>query len=324
MDIKVWSMSPSFGYFTKDGLEYLRSHGYEVDMIPQTAKLEEAEIAKTLCRYDAVIGGSLPLSAAVIKGAQQCKLIVQHGAGIDHIDVAAATERGIPVTNTPGVNKDSVAELTFGFFLSLARRIPFGDHSVRQGEWPKVVGSLLKGKTLGIIGMGKIGKAVANLGLGFGMKVIAYDIYKDEDFAQEYNVTYVSVDALVQQADFISLHVMLSESTRNLIDMHHLKMMKETAFLVNVARGGVVNEEDLYEALSKKMIAGAALDVLAQEPPPKDLKLGKLDNVILTPHMGGYAVEVSRQIGLICARNIHAFFSGEPLEYVVNPETLKR
>ncbi|WP_155307135.1 phosphoglycerate dehydrogenase [Desulfosarcina widdelii] len=320
MAIKVWSMSPSFGYFTTDGLDYLQTRGYQVDRVAQTAKMTEAEIIEKIGSYDALISGLMPITANVIRNAPHLKIITQPGAGVDHIDVKAASKNAITVTNAPGVNKDAVAELTFGFFISLARRIPFGDSSVRQGQWPKVVGSLLKGKTLGIIGMGKIGKTVAHLGKAFGMTIVAYDVYKDESFAQANNVQYLALDELMSRSDFISIHVFLSETTRNLIGEKEIGRMKPTAFLVNVARGGVVCESSLYDALKNKSIAGAALDVLSQEPPPAHMDLYDLDNVILTPHLGGYAVEVAREIGLICARNIHSFFSGRQLENLVNPE----
>lgn len=322
MAIKVFSMSPSFGYFTIDGLEYLQARGYKVDMVAQTEKMTEAEIIEKISDYDAAISGLMPMTANVIKNAKHLKIITQHGAGVDHIDIKAASAKAIAVTNTPGVNKDSVAELTFGFFISLARRIPFGDSSVRRGQWPKVVGSLLKGKTLGIIGMGKIGKTVAGLGKAFGMTIVAYDIYKDESFAQANDVRYLELDELMSRSDFISIHVFLSETTRNLIDERKIGLMKPTAYLVNVARGGVVCESSLYKALKEKSIAGAALDVFSQEPPLAHMDLYDLDNVILTPHLGGYAVEVTREIGLICARNIHSFFTGEQLENLVNPEVI--
>ncbi len=323
MTIKVWSMSPTYGYFAKEGLDYLQSRGYQVDMIPQKAILSEDEISETLKRYDAVIGGGMRISANSLKEADGLKIITQPGVGVDHIDVAAATAKGIPVTNTPGANRYSVMELTFGLFISLARQIPYGQQAVRQGQWPKVMGGLLRDKTLGIIGMGTIGKTIAKMGLAFGMKVVGYDIYPDEDFAEKNNIKYLELEEILKQSDFISLHVFLSDQTKNLIGMKQIEMMKPTAFLVNMARGGVVNEDDLYKAMSEKMIAGAALDVLSQEPPRAEVALSRLDNVIVTPHMGGYALEVSRDCGLICSRNIHAFFTGEKPENVVNPETLK-
>lgn len=321
MTFKVFSTSPTFGYYAIEPLEYLKKHGCEVELVPQGRKMSEDELIESIEGYDAMIVGVEKVTEPVIQASRKLKVIAKHGAGVDNIDVKAASSRGIVVTNAPGINSDAVADLTIGLFLSLARDIPFADRSVREGIWPRIVGIQFNGKALGIIGLGQVGRKVAKRASGFDMKVLAYDILKDESFAQKWGITYLSLDELLTESDFISIHVSLNASTRRMIGERELRLMKETAFLVNISRGGIVDEEALYRVLKEKRIRGAALDVFCNEP-PRESPLLKLDNVILTPHMGGYTFAALRETGMICARSIVDVREGKRPQFVINPEVI--
>jgi D-3-phosphoglycerate dehydrogenase len=249
------------------------------------------------------------------------KVIAKHGAGVDNIDVKTASERGIAVLSAPGANSNAVADLTIGLFLALARAIPLADRAVRQGQWPRVVGVELSGKTLGIVGLGQIGKKVARRATGFGMRILAYDLVTDPEFARQLGIDYVSLDRLCEQAHFISVHAPLTASTRGLLGERELRRMRSDACLVNISRGGVVDEEALYRSLKDGQIRGAALDVFSTEP-PRDSPLVALDNAICTPHMGGYTVEALRETGMICVRGILDVFEGRVPACAVNPEAI--
>jgi D-3-phosphoglycerate dehydrogenase len=287
MTIRIWSTSPSFGYFVAGPVNFLKSLGYEMDFVPQGKKLSEEEMIKSVKDYDAIIAGIMPISGPIIKAAPKLRIIAQHGVGVNHIDVKAASEKGIVVTNAPGGNSDAVADLTMGLFISLARRIPYADRSVRNGQWAPIVGNQVSGKVLGIVGLGQIGKKVAQRGVGFNMEVLAYDVFKDYEFAQKWGIQYLSLDDVLAQADYISMHVPLSPETNKLIGERELRLMKKDACLVNVARGTIMDEESLYRVLKEGRIKGAALDVFSNEPPTGNPLL-TLDNVIVTPHMDGW------------------------------------
>jgi len=323
MNFKVLSTSPTFGYYTREPVDYLVAHGGTVDLLPQGKRPSEEELIKALTGYDAAIVGVEKMTANVLRAAKQLRVIAKHGAGVDNIDVRAASERGIVVTRAPGTNSEAVADLTFGLFLSLARRIPFADRSVREGEWPRLVGFELFRKVLGIVGLGEIGKRVAKRARGFEMKVIAYDLVEDRTFAEEWGVTYLPLEELLEKSDFVSIHVPSLPSTRNMIGEKELRQMKKEAFLVNISRGDIVDEEALYRVLKEKGIQGAALDVFSTEPPVKSPLL-HLDNVVLTPHMGAYTYEALRETGMICAKGIVDFFEGRQPAQVVNPEVFGR
>lgn len=319
MNFKVLSTSPTFGYCTREPVDYLVAHGGMVDLLPQGKRPSEDELIKALEGYDAAIVGVEKMTANVIRAAKQLRVIAKHGAGVDNIDVKAATKRGIVVTSAPGTNSEAVADLTFGLFLSLARRIPFADRSVRNGEWPRLVGFELFRKVLGIVGLGEIGKRVAKRARGFDMKVVAYDLVEDRAFAEEWGVTYLPLEELLSQSDFVSIHVPSLPSTRKMIGEKELRRMKKEAFLVNISRGDIVDEEALCRVLQEKRIQGAALDVFSTEPPVGSPLLN-LGNVVLTPHMGAYTYEALRETGMICAKGIVDFFEGRRPAQVVNPE----
>ena len=323
MTFKILSTSPSFGYFASEPLEYLKSHDCEWELLPQGKKVSQEELVARIKEFDAiVVGMEEKISEPVLDVAAKLKIVAKHGAGVDNIDIPAATKKGIPVVSAAGANSDAVADLTLGLFLSLARTIPFADRSVKEGKWPRLVGVQINGKVLGIIGLGQIGKKVARRSTGFDMKVLAYDVFKDESFAQKSGITYLPLEDVLQQADFVSIHIPLNPSTRHLIGEKQLRMMKKNSVLVNVSRGTIVDEEVLYQALKEGRIRGAALDVFAQEPPGESPLL-KLDNFISTPHMAGYTQEALIETGMICVRAIVDVLEGRRPQGVINTEVLK-
>jgi D-3-phosphoglycerate dehydrogenase len=322
MSPKVLSTSPTFGYYVTEPLDYLKAHGCTIDLIPQGKKISQEELIQTLGEYDAAIVGIERITASVIQASKKLRVIAKHGAGVDNIDVKTASSRGIVVTSAPGTNSESVADLTMGLFLSLARKIPFADQSIRAGGWPRLVGFQMFQKVLGIIGLGEIGKRVAKRALGFEMRVNAYDVIRDEAFAQQWGIAYLSLDELLATSDFISIHIPSLPSTFKMIGERELKRMKKEAFLVNISRGDILDEEALYKVLKERTIQGAALDVFSNEP-PKESPLLALDNVVLTPHMGAYTYEALRETGMICVRGITDLFEGKRPRFVVNPEALR-
>lgn len=323
MKYYVLSTSPTFGYYASEPLEYLKSHGCDIELTPQTKKLSEEEIVQKVNNLDAMIVGIEKITEKVIAAAQKVKIISKHGAGVDNIDMKAATSKGIVVTSAPGANSDAVADLTIALFLAVARKIPFADHSIREGAWPRVVGVQLNGKVLGIVGLGQIGKKVAKRASGFNMKVLAYDVIKDEEFAFKNGITYTSMEEILSLSDYISLHIPFAPSTQHLIGEKELGQMKKESILVNISRGNIVEEGALHRALRDGKIRGAALDVFAQEPVAKTNPLLTLDNFIATPHMGGYTHEALRETGMICVRDIVSMLEGKRPQYLVNPEVFK-
>ena len=256
------------------------------------------------------------IDAELLDGAPALKVIANYGVGFEHIDLAGATRRGIPVTNTPGVLTDATADLAFALILATARRIAAGDRRVREGKftyWAPLLflGQEVSGKTLGLIGLGRIGQAVAQRARGFGMRVLYHSRTRLAPAAeQELQVAYALRETLLQEADFVSLHVPLTPETRHLIGRRELELMKPTAFLINTARGPVVDEAALVEALRRGQLGGAGLDVYEREP---ELSPGltDLDNVVLLPHLGSATIETRTRMGLMAAENLLAGLRGQ-------------
>lgn len=255
------------------------------------------------------------------------KIISRHGVGYDNVDVQEATKRGIYVTITRNVLSETVADLTFGLILCLARRIHEAHIFVKAGVWREFNPDLFMGvdvnsKVLGIIGLGAIGTCVARRAKAFNMNVIYYDIARREEVEEELNVEFKDLDELLSASDYVSIHVPLTEETKGLIGKRELGLMKETAFLINTARGAVVDKEALMEALKNKRIAGAALDVYWVEPVPQDEPILKLENVLLTPHIGSATIECRRRMAIAAAEEIVRCLRGEKPINIVNPEVL--
>ena len=282
--------------------------------------LSEDELVERARDVDVlVVRSRTKVTRRVIEAARRLKAVMRAGVGVDNIDLEAARERGVMVVNTPGAPAESVAELTMAFALCLARRITALDRSMKEGKWLKgTMGVELRGKTMGIIGLGSVGSIVARLAKAFGMRVVAYDPYVSRGRAEELGVELLSLEELLSTSDFVTIHVPLTPETRGMIGRREISLMKDGAFLINTSRGEVVDEDALYEALTTGKLAGAALDVYQREPPPPDHPLIKLDNVICTPHIGGSTGEAQLRIAESMAEDLLRIARGEePLNKVV-------
>ena len=300
----------------------LQEAGFETAHHPLTGKRSEEELIALLRGVDGAIVSVDPFTDRVLAAAPQLKVISRTGVGYDAIDVKAATARGVVVTTTPGVNRDAVADLAFALILCCARKLPENLAEVRRGGWKRHEGVDLAGKTLGIVGLGTIGKEVAERARAFKMRIVAHDVAHDLAFAEATGVAYLPLTDLLHQSDFVSIHCFLSEATRHLINAERLALMKPTAYLVNTARGGLVDTEALCRALREKRIAGAALDVVEEEPLPADSPLRALDNVYLTPHAAGSTTDARERSGTTAAENLLRALRGERPAGIVNPEVL--
>ena len=273
----------------------------------------------------AVIAGSEPYTPRVFDANPQLRVVARAGVGYDAVNVPAATAHGVAVATAPGTNHDAVAEHTFALILALAKDLPNQHNAVRVGEWPRRANLPLRGRTLGIAGLGRIGKAVAERGKVFGMKLIAYEPFPDKAFAARLGVDFVSLDRLLADSDYLSLHLPLTDESRHLINKQTLARMKPSAFLINTARGGLVCEADLIQALQAGKIAGAGLDVFEEEPPSKANPVCQFENVVVTPHAAGVDLQSRDDMAVSAARTIAALSRGEwPGEAIVNPEVRAR
>ncbi len=301
----------------EDGVEYLRQHA-EVDL---KVGVKPEELIRIIPQYDAlVVRSETKVTAEVIEKASRLQVIGRAGVGVDNIDVAAATRRGIVVVNAPTGNNIAAAEHTVGMMLALARHIPQAYISLRSGEWKRsrFMGVELRDKLLGVVGLGRIGTEVARRAQGLEMRVIAYDPYLSAEHAQKLGIEAVELDDLLQRADFVTLHVPLTPQTRGLIGTEQLRRMKPSARLINCARGGIVDEAALLEALDQGVIAGAALDVFVQEPLPADSPLLRHDRVVATPHLAGSTAEAQVGVALDVAEQIVEVLQGRSARYAVN------
>ncbi len=281
----------------------------------QNAPSEEEMIAH-IGAADVLISGTEPVTERVLAAAPRLKVISKHGVGYENIDLAAAKARGIAVAIAGGSIAESVADMALTLILVLARQIVQGNGSVKAGKWGRFVGIELREKVLGIVGLGQIGKGVARRAKGFGMRIVAYDTYQDAQFAASWGVEYLPLAALLMRSDFVTLHAPVTQETRTLIGVEQLAQMKPSAFLINTARGELVDEMALYEALSQGKLAGAASDVFVKEP-PGDNPLLKLENFIAMPHSAGQTVEGLRKMGEITAENALRVLRGEEPLYRV-------
>ncbi len=270
-----------------------------------------------------VVRSRTKVTQEVIEAASKLRIIARAGVGVDNVDVEAATERGVMVVNAPESTSITVAEHAMGLMLSLARKISLADKSVKEGKWDKsaFMGMELNGKTLGIVGMGRIGSQVASRCKAFGMDLMVYDPYITPEAASEIGVEIMDLDGLLRVADVITIHVPLTPETKHLIASEEMEIMKDTAFIINCARGGIINEEDLYQALLDGKIGGAALDVFEQEP-PQDNPLLTLENVVFTPHIGASTREAQRDAAIIVARDVKEVLNGGSPKNVLNMPVL--
>lgn len=304
-------------------LNRLREIGCEVSNHRRAQHHSAAEMRDLIKGVDGVIAASDIYDSSVFEVADRLKIIARVGVGYDAIDLKAATAHDVIVSTTPGANHEAVADLAFGLILSLARYIPLHDRLVRAGQWTRYTGPDVYGKTLGILGLGKIGKGMARRGRGFSMRIVAHDPYWDEDFAKTYQVERMSLDDVIRTADYLTLHLPGGAETRHTMNAERLRMMKPTAFLVNAARGSLVDESALDQALREKWIAGAGLDVFAHEPPAGSPILER-DNAVFTPHVAGFSEQANATSIRMAVDNILNVLTGKPPLDCVNPDVLKK
>ena len=302
MSYKILVATRSFGSTSSKPWDVLNEAGCEIVKADMSQKMTEERLIELLHGVDGAIIGVVPMSAHVMEHALSLKAVSMHGVGVDHIDLTAATQRGIVIANCLGANEQSVADLTIGLMISIAREIPSVDKAVRGGGWGAHAGSELWKKTLGLVGFGRIGHGVAKRALGFDMQVLAYDPYVQAE-SIEHGVSLVSLDEVLRRADFVSLHASLNDETRQMIGKAQLQVMKPSAYLINTSRGGLVDEKALYAVLVENQIAGVAQDVYDMEP-PKDSPLLQLENVVLTPHIGAHTRESIERMGVMAAENV--------------------
>jgi D-3-phosphoglycerate dehydrogenase len=286
----------------------------------------EAELIELTQDADAIIDVYAPITAKVINSLKKCRIIVRRGIGYDSVDVAAATAKGIPVANVQDYCIEEVADHTMALLLSVARRVVKGVKQIESGGWnfrALLPVPALKESTLGLVGFGKIPRAVAERAKCFGLEIQTSDPFIPPEMAAEHSVKLVSLEELVKSSDFISVHAPLNEKTRGMISQREFAVMKPSAVLINTARGPVVDEAALIEALKSGRIAAAALDVMTKEPPDPDNPLRKMDNVILTPHLAWYSERSARLAGEKAGQDIVRVFNGYFPKYLVNPDVAK-
>jgi len=293
-------------------VKHFEQKGYEVILDRRFRCLEQNELIELLQKYNAYayIFSGERIDKKIIETCPTVKLYVKMGVGLDKVDVDACTVLGVTVANTPSANSEAVAEYAVSMMLTLSRRIIMFDNSMRQGDFSKAFGTCLLRKTLGIIGFGNIGKHVAKLVQGFDMRVLVYDVHKDEEYANEYGCTFVSLEKLLKESDFITIHVPLLDETRNMISTKEFDMMKSGAQLCNCARGGIVDEQAMITALKSGKLKGAALDTFNEEPLPSTSELYKLKNVIISPHIAGMTYESRSKVVQMAFQNIIEFSEG--------------
>ncbi|HUK82101.1 MAG TPA: phosphoglycerate dehydrogenase [Verrucomicrobiae bacterium] len=304
------------------GVELLRANpAFHVDV---NTGLKEEQLLPIIGDYDALIVRSqTKVNKKIIEAAKKLRVVGRAGVGVDNVDVDAATRRGIIVMNTPGGNTISTAEHTFSMMMALARNIPQAHASVKAGNWDRKSfgGVELYNKTLGVIGMGRIGSEVARRAIAFGMRVLAYDPFMSMSRAKALQVEVVELNELYPRCDFITVHVPMTDETRGMINKDTIAKMKDGVRLINCARGGIINEKDLYDAIKSGKVAGAALDVYEIEP-PKESPLRELDAVVMTPHLGASTEEAQEAVGIEIAEQIADVLAGGTIRNAVNMPTI--
>jgi len=300
--MKILISTSSFGKYDEKPLEMLKTEGHEVMPNPHKRKLTSEELTRLAKDCDGIIAGTEKYDKEIFEKLPKLKIISRCGVGMDSIDLEEAKKRGIIVKNTPDAPTEAVAELTILMILDVLRKVSFMDRQIRTGVWNKEMGHLLSGKTVGVIGLGRIGRRVIELLAPFNVKFIAAEPRPDKGWMKENKVGLVELDKLLEESDIVSLHVPFLPETKNIINSERLKLMKKDAVLINAARGGVVDEAALYEALKNKHLYGAALDVMEKEPYDGPLK--NLDNIVLTPHIGSYAIEARILMEIEAVKNL--------------------
>ena len=323
----VFIMTKKFAEVSRDPITTLEKAGFTVveKDYDRVQPSQEDEVCRAIQGADAIIVTAMfPATRKVIESTNRLKMIGIRSAGFEGADLKSATDKGVVVTNNPGANAEAVADMAIGLMLSVSRQIARKDREMRQGLYPRGNGGEdLFRKTVGIIGLGNVGKRVAKRVQGFEVKVIANDIVEYPEFQKQYNIPYYSKEELLRRSDFVTVHVPLDNSTRGMINEDRLRLMKRTSFLINTARGAIVDEKALYRALKEGWIAGAGLDVLETEPPIfRDHIL--LDNVVSSPHSAGLSNQASYAMAMETVNKVITFFQGKAPENVLNPDVLKK
>ena len=298
----------SFGKHDPQVFDLLNAHGIEYLLNPTGSIMNEEQLKQYLPGCQGIIVGVDPLSAEVLSAAPELRVIAKYGVGTDNIDLDYCEKHQIQVSKTVGANTQAVADFAMGLILAVARRIVIIDRNCRKGNWQKIMTSDVYGKTLGLIGTGAIGRSVAKRAAGFDMDILGYDVYWDQQWADEYHIRRASLEEIYQQADFISLHVPLLPETRQMIDAQALSQMKSRAVLINTARGGLVEEHDLLNALKNHQIGGAGLDAFQVEP-LENPEWYELDNVVLGSHAAASTQGAAEQMGRMAVKNLIADIS---------------
>lgn len=305
---RVFISTSSFAEYDPEPLRLLHRHGIDYELNPYRRRLDSHELLEFIRDAEGLIAGTEPINREVLQQAKRLKVISRCGTGLDNVDLEAAKELNIVVTNTPTSHIDAVAELTLGAILALIRKIFYADRCIRQGEWHKPMGQLLKGSVVGIIGLGKVGRRLVELLTPFSTTVIAYDPHPDFAFASRHQIALCSLEDLLQHADIVTLHLPYSAEVHHLLDRRRLAHMKPGAFLVNTSRGGIIDEAALYDVLSEGRLAGAYIDTFETEPYSGPLT--RLPHVLLTPHIGSYAKESRIRMEIEAVENLLAVLKG--------------
>lgn len=301
----------SYGKTEKRLLTELEDLVGEVIYNPTGKPLPSSEVARLLPGIDGYIAGLDEIDRSALESADRLKVIARYGVGVDNVDLVMAHERGVCVTNTPGANSASVAELTIALILSLSRKIPESVAATREGGWPRMAGLSLEGKNVGLLGFGSIGKQVAQRLAGFDCRILAFDPVPDDEYARTHHVVFVSLEEISAQSDFLSLHLPLLPETRALVDDDFLRGMKKGAFLINTSRGELIDDIALANSIERGHLQGAALDVFSKEPPDIDNPLLKLPQVLVTPHCASHTDGAMNAMGWMALHDCMAVLRGE-------------
>lgn len=323
-DFAVLIEARPFSVYDSAPMEKLKASGMRL-MDLRGSGIQDPIFIKALKQADAILcGNDLQVNDDLLHKAPAVRAIAKLGVGLDTVDIEAASRRGVVVFHTPGANNQAVADHTFALILSLARKIRHCDQSLREKRWEhtKIIGVEIWQKTIGIIGLGAIGRCVALRAGGFQMKIVACDPYWPAEFAAEQGIEQLSLEELLRVSDIITIHAPLTPENKELINARTLRLMKPGAFLINAARGGMVNEADLHQALKAGQIAGAGLDVFEAEP-PLDSPLLELENVVLTPHTAAFTHEAMNQMSMGVVEQLIDYYHGKKPVHTVNPQVFK-
>ena len=299
---KIFISTSSFGEYSSQPINLLESNGFTLELNKKRQKLDKNECLKFYHQYDGIIAGTELFDKEVLESAKKLKVISRVGVGIDNIDLKYSSKKGIKIFKSKTPPSLAVSELVLGLIIDLLRKVSLQNNQLKSGNWNKLMGSLLSGKTLGIIGFGNIGKSLIKITQGFNLDYLVFDIIKDKKFSGLKNLNYCGLNDLLKNSDIISIHLSMAKDNHEIISKEEFDLMKRDAILINTSRGEIIDEKALLYALSNKMIGGVGLDVYQNEPYYGPIK--KFDNVILTPHIGSYAKEIRIAMEMEAAENL--------------------